>query len=906
MTLWSDLLASPVVRASWTGGLFVLAVWGICRVFPKLPGNVRCLLWWLATLKLLLALVWTAPLLTFSLPEKAPAPVTQAVSLVNVPAYPRPAVLATPAPASEEVSGGMNAETASALETASAKAVSTEVAAPVSLATALLALWAIGVIFKAGASGAQYGAIRRLIVGATEVNSDTFPGVATAAREASEALKFKRTPRVMVTDVETDPLAVGLWNPVVLIGAKDVERLGPDEMRLLLAHEFSHLRRGDLWMGLVPMLAQNLFFFHPLAWLACREFEVAREAACDADAITSGTTTPRAYGALLIKMGTRGGLYGPASALGMTPTFEMLKRRMTMLENISLSTTGRRRWVSRLALGSLFASATLVGIVPWRIVPEAIAAESVAGAPYDGMNGSSGRKWATYTSEPRNLSFDKGMTAWEMPAATTTDPKLNTFKLVYDAKGYRAGGGSASLVSTAKGAGMLVQYVRADRYRGKRIRLSAYVKTQGGGMDIAALPWLRVDGRKGVQSWVDTEHSNTGNSPWKRREYVVDVPKDAQGLAFGMVSFGKGRAWMDDVAITVVGKEVAVSKPTIDTTQDNDETKMGGPSNLDLKAGLSDWWNDNPSHDAYQNYKIGVKPDGGRQSGSPAGYIYNLVEKPKSYGTFAQNADAAAFHGKRVRYSAYIKTENTDAGGFWVVIHSEKEPGGFNKMGDPIKGTTDWTRYEYVFDVPKDTEIVSFGADLNGKGKLWISDIKWEVVGNEVAVTKEEPSTSGLPAAPLNPNFAQGITGWWNDNPQHNAESNYEISSAKVDGRDAGLLASTVAKPVEYGTLAQNVSPEQYIGKRVRLSAFIRTENTKKGSFWLVRHSPTEPAGWNKEQNPIKGTTGWTKYEYVFEVTKDTEMLAFGASLEGTGKLWMSDVRWEVVGSDVPLTPPSE
>ena len=46
-----------LARASFQGGLFVILVWAVCRLFPRLPAALRCGLWWAACLKLLLGLV---------------------------------------------------------------------------------------------------------------------------------------------------------------------------------------------------------------------------------------------------------------------------------------------------------------------------------------------------------------------------------------------------------------------------------------------------------------------------------------------------------------------------------------------------------------------------------------------------------------------------------------------------------------------------------------------------------------------------------------------------------------------------------------------------------------------------------------------------------------------------------
>ena len=63
-------LLRQLAQAALLGTLFVLAVWLLCRLAPRLPAGLRCALWWLACLKLLLGLAWPAPL---ALPLLPPA-----------------------------------------------------------------------------------------------------------------------------------------------------------------------------------------------------------------------------------------------------------------------------------------------------------------------------------------------------------------------------------------------------------------------------------------------------------------------------------------------------------------------------------------------------------------------------------------------------------------------------------------------------------------------------------------------------------------------------------------------------------------------------------------------------------------------------------------------------------------
>ena len=59
------LLDTLLIRLAWTSAQAVLligAVWLIGRLLPRLPAALRCTLWWLVGLQLILGLCWSSPL----------------------------------------------------------------------------------------------------------------------------------------------------------------------------------------------------------------------------------------------------------------------------------------------------------------------------------------------------------------------------------------------------------------------------------------------------------------------------------------------------------------------------------------------------------------------------------------------------------------------------------------------------------------------------------------------------------------------------------------------------------------------------------------------------------------------------------------------------------------------------
>jgi hypothetical protein len=73
------------------------------------------------------------------------------------------------------------------------------------------------------------------------------------------------------------------------------------------------------------------------------------------------------------------------------------------------------------------------------------------------------------------------------------------------------------------------------------------------------------------------------------------------------------------------------------------------------------------------------------------------------------------------------------------------------------RGTSEWTHFDVVLDVPTRAERVSFGILLSGGGTAWASALKFEKVPRTVALTGRDMGRGiRLPAAPVNLGFEAG------------------------------------------------------------------------------------------------------------------------------------------------------
>lgn len=375
LSTWSLFWMDSLWRASWQGGAFILLVWAVCRLFPRLPAAFCCWLWWLACLKLLMSLASPAPL-TLSLPGWRLSAARISISPAILPRLDTtaaadtitglrstwyahsPAARRSADPPSRRLSTAPVAAHRSRPLAGTAPERENRQAPRHAPAMALLALWVAGVTLRLRAGVGQWRTVRGL---GREARPLEDGAVREEAARLAAALGLRRRPPIRESAVASGPVVVGLLRPTVVLPAAAAEPLSPQEYRLVLAHELAHVRRRDLGLSLVPGLAQLLFFFHPLAGLACREWATAREAACDALALRVTGAPAAVYGRLLVKLATsqRG---AALLALGVSGSYRTMQHRLSLLRQ--LAPPPHRRL--RVGLALLIAASAL-GTLPLRL-----------------------------------------------------------------------------------------------------------------------------------------------------------------------------------------------------------------------------------------------------------------------------------------------------------------------------------------------------------------------------------------------------------------------------------------------------------------------------------------------------------------------------------------------------------
>ena len=124
-------------------------------------------------------------------------------------------------------------------------------------------------------------------------------------------------------------------------------------------------------------------------------------------------------------------------------------------------------------------------------------------------------------------------------------------------------------------------------------------------------------------------------------------------------------------------------------------------------------------------------------------------------------------------------------------------------------------------------------------------------------------------------------------------------------GNTSASLKSRKTPAQGFGTLMQTFEASSYRGKRIRMSGHVRAQEVEDwAGLWLRVDGPkNEVLSFDNMQNrAVKGTLDWQKYEIVLDVPEAAEQIAFGLLLTGAGQVWMDDLKFEVVGKEVPIT----
>ncbi len=289
-----------VLQVSLTTSIIILPVLLLCAALRRrYPARVLCLLWAVLSIRLLLPVQFAlpdAPVLTpqttISVTQTAAAASTQTGNAAPAPSGASEQTEAVSAPR-PEVSGQ------TPLDAPRFQSVTTR--SQIDIMPILAFLWLAGVIgslLTAFVSHQRFW--KRIRKSARQVQDETLLAV---YQQEKERLGITREIPMMQSFAVDGPMLAGVLHPILLLPKEGVAY---GEAHMVLRHELTHYKHGDLFCKLLFLLAKCVHWFNPVVHLMARQAAQDVEIACDQSVVHGlDDTARRNYGNCILNNAAR-------------------------------------------------------------------------------------------------------------------------------------------------------------------------------------------------------------------------------------------------------------------------------------------------------------------------------------------------------------------------------------------------------------------------------------------------------------------------------------------------------------------------------------------------------------------------------------------------------------------------
>lgn len=252
---------------------------------------------------------------------------------------------ATPIPDLPYVSGAADAFGNNAAMQAAAETVSLPIVGWI-LGGLLLTGW----LFRLGMNALCQLRLQR-------IKTDAVENTSLSAQRWAETLNLQSTPQI-ATIPNGSPFLAGIQQRTIYLPQTVTSQADAD---IILAHECTHVARGDLVTRPIERFIADIFWFSPFAWMMRRQLDYWREAACDEQtASLTGDSVAYARALANTARATRPIPFKPLPvAAFILPRQETLKKRLTQLLEHDAQKPRRSMAIMALVAGLLLAPLSL-------------------------------------------------------------------------------------------------------------------------------------------------------------------------------------------------------------------------------------------------------------------------------------------------------------------------------------------------------------------------------------------------------------------------------------------------------------------------------------------------------------------------------------------------------------------
>jgi len=164
---------------------------------------------------------------------------------------------------------------------------------------------------------------------------------------------FGRTgARVAESDLIGGPVTVGVRSDVMLVPPGFLESIAEEDLDVVMAHEFAHMRRRDVVKNLIYEVLSLPVAYHPALWLTRARVAESREMVCDAMAAEAVAGSER-YARSLLRLASLLVEGAPDKTLHAIGIFDAnsFERRVMRLSEVRVEMRGTRRLLTASVCG---------------------------------------------------------------------------------------------------------------------------------------------------------------------------------------------------------------------------------------------------------------------------------------------------------------------------------------------------------------------------------------------------------------------------------------------------------------------------------------------------------------------------------------------------------------------------
>ncbi|CAM4435516.1 helix-turn-helix transcriptional regulator [Paenibacillus tarimensis] len=161
----------------------------------------------------------------------------------------------------------------------------------------------------------------------------------------------------------------------------------------------------------------------------------------------------------------------------------------------------------------------------------------------------------TMQREETGMNQEQVLKGWNMSGSHPANYKMGVDREVFH-KGNASGFLKSVTVQSEGEFATMMQQFKADKYAGKRLKLSGFLKAKA--VNGFCGFWMRVDDSLGDVLQFDnmSDRPVTGDQEWNQYSIVLDVPANGAVISFGVLLSGSGTVWIDELKFEEVGKDV--------------------------------------------------------------------------------------------------------------------------------------------------------------------------------------------------------------------------------------------------------------------------------------------------------------------------------------------------------------